>query len=70
MKKCITLLLVLLLTVPFTGCKSKAERELEEALKAADAMGQVAENAQRNYDNLMRDLDQYDRARKALENAK
>lgn len=70
MRQILALVLVLALAVPLTGCKSKAERDLEEARKAVEAMGQMAEDAQRDYDELMRDIDQYERAMEALENAK
>lgn len=69
MKRVIAILLACLLAFSLVGCKSKAERELEEARKAADAMEKASKQAQRDYDGLLNDIEDYERAVGKIKNA-
>lgn len=62
MKKCIALFLVLSMAFSLTACKSKEEKELEEARNAAAAMAEAATQAQEDYDELIDDIAEYENA--------
>lgn len=71
MKRILTLFLALLLCAACcTGCKSKEERELEQANAAVEEMRQQVEKAQREYDQLNRQIEAYERASERVKNAK
>lgn len=69
MKRITALILVIALSASLVGCKSKEEKELERAREAAAAMEEVAKQAQQDYDDLMRDIENYERAFERVQNA-
>lgn len=62
MKRLMLLCLVLSMLFSLTACKSKEEKELEEARNAASAMAEAASQAQEDYDELMDDIAEYEDA--------
>lgn len=71
MKKMFLIIMSLVLCCcTLTGCKSKEERELEAARKAADRAQQRAYEAQREYDELVSYLDELQEESERLANAK
>lgn len=65
----IVLCLCLLVSLSFTGCTEKArlQRELEEAQEATSATGDLAEEAQEDYDRVTELFDEYDKLTEQLE---
>lgn len=57
----------LVLMLFFTSCKSRAEKELEQAQKHVEAMEQLAEEAQKDLEAIESDIDEYENAVEALE---
>ena len=62
MKRMLTLLLSLLLLLSFAGCKSKAERELEQAIETANQLDRAYQDAVQRTEELKRDLAAYEAA--------
>ena len=62
MKRMLALLLSLLLLLSFTGCKSKAERELEQAIETANQLDRAYRDAVQRTEELKRDLAAYEAA--------
>ena len=51
-----------ILAAALAGCKSKAERDLENLEKAAEEFRKVAEDAAKQYDEVKNDFDDYNQA--------
>lgn len=62
MKQLTAILLALCLALSFSGCKSKQERELEQAQRAAQEAREAANRARENHDQLVRDIKRYQQA--------
>lgn len=62
MKQLTAILLALCLALSFSGCKSKQERKLEQAQRAAQEAREAADRAQENRDQLVRDIERYQQA--------
>ena len=62
MKRLTAILLALCLALSFSGCKSKQERELEQAQRAAQEAREAADRARENRDQLVRDIERYQQA--------
>lgn len=62
MKQLTAILLALCLALSFSGCKSKQERELEQAQRAAREAREAADRARENHDQLVRDIERYQQA--------
>lgn len=62
MKQLTAILLALCLALSFSGCKSKQERELEQAQRAAQEAREAADRARENHDQLVRDIERYQQA--------
>lgn len=71
MKRTSAVFFVLLLCIAFcTGCKSKEERELEEAREAVVEMSQAYKDQLRELNKLNRNTAAYKRSIEQLNNAK
>ena len=71
MKRIICLLLLLLmLTIPLSGCKSEEEKELDRAKEAASNLEKHAQEAQSRYDELKKDVEDYKDSVSRLDNAR
>lgn len=62
MKQLTAILLALCLALSFSGCKSKQERKLEQAQRAAQEAREAADRARENHDQLVRDIERYQQA--------
>lgn len=62
MKQLTAILLALCLALSFSGCKSKQERKLEQAQRAAQEAREAADRARENRDQLVRDIKRYQQA--------
>ena len=62
MKRILSAIIAAALCLSLAGCKSKAERDLENLEKAAEKFRKVAEDAAKQYDEVKNDFDDYNRA--------
>ena len=62
MKRILSAILAAALCLSLAGCKSKAERDLENLEKAAEKFRKLAKNAKKEYDEIKNDFDDYNRA--------
>ena len=62
MKRILSAILAAALCLSLAGCKSKAERDLENLEKAAEKFRKVAEDAAKQYDEVKNDFDDCNRA--------
>ena len=62
MKRILSAILAAALCLSLAGCKSKAERDLENLEKAAEEFRKAAEDAAKQYDEVKNDFDDYNRA--------
>lgn len=71
MKRVICLLLLMFLFVaPMTGCQSKEEKALEDAKQAARNLEKNAQDAQSQYEELKKDVSEYQDAVSRLDSAR
>ena len=70
MKKVICLFLLLLMfAVLLTGCKSAAEKELEEEREAANNLERQYQEQKEKYDSVQKDINDYRESVSRLDNA-
>ena len=62
MKRILSAILAAALCLSLAGCKSKAERDLENLEMAAEEFRKVAEDAAKQYDEVKNDFDDYNQA--------
>ena len=62
MKRILSAILAAALCLSLAGCKSKAERDLENLETAAEEFRKVAEDAAKQYDEVKNDFDDYNQA--------
>ena len=67
MKRILSAILAAALCLSLAGCKSKAERDLENLEKAAEEFRKVAEDAAKQYDEVKNDFNDYNRASERIQ---
>lgn len=60
MKKLFTLLLALIMCASLCACKSHEEKRLEELTKASEEAARIAEEAEREYEQLLEYMEEYE----------
>lgn len=66
MNRLIAVFMVIMLSFSLVGCKSKAERELEQARNNAAAMQKAADQARQDYEDFVNAVDAYEQAVESL----
>ena len=69
MKRLMLFVVALSMLFALSGCKTKAEKELERAQEAAAAAEEAYWRAKKDYDDLVRDLERYNQLVDQLEKA-
>lgn len=71
MKKILILLLLIVATIAFAGCKNDSlESQLERAKKQSNAAQEAYEQSKRNYNNMLDDFEDYQKSQDYLDSFK
>jgi hypothetical protein len=70
MKKLFVLVLTVAIAMIFAACESREERELRNAIDAAERAEENYQRAVDDYNELQRDIDNYNSALERVQNAK